>query len=104
MAEAVEVGDGEAGGGGGTHCCLDALAQLAGGLDVVGQDQEVLGEEVLVRGQEVADALDDDSGLAGAGPGDDDQRPIAVLDDRALLRGQRQPLNGAAWCLRDGDG
>ncbi len=99
MAEAVEVGDGEAGGGRGAHRCFDALAQLAGGLDVVGQDQEVLGEEVFVRGQEVADALDDDPGLARAGAGDDDQRPIAVLDDGALLGGQRGALSGAGGCL-----
>ncbi len=57
-----------------------------------------------MRGQEVRDALDDDSRLAGAGPGDDHHRSVAVLHDGALLRRQRQPLNGAAWCLRDGDG
>jgi hypothetical protein len=55
----------------------------------------------------VRDALHDDAGLAGAGSRDDDQRSLAVLDDGALLVGQRSArvggvaLIGSWWRYRD---
>ncbi len=52
----------------------------------------MLGLEVLLRGQEPADSLDDDARLARAGPGDDHHGTVAVLDDRALLIRQRKLL------------
>ena len=96
MAEAVEVADAQAGGGRGPDALVDPLAQLARRLDVVGQDEELLGQEVLLRLEQPADALDDDAGLAGARAGDDDDRPVAMLDDGPLLIGQREVL-GAQW-------
>ena len=89
MAEAVEVGHRHAGRGGGAHRLLDPLAQLARGLDVVGQDQDRLRCQVRLGREQPGDALDDDPRLARARPGDDHRRPIAELDDGALLRGER---------------
>ena len=48
-----------------------------------------------MRLEQPADALDDDPGLAGAGAGDDHDRPIALLDDRPLLVGERELGTGA---------
>jgi hypothetical protein len=42
----------------------------------------------------VADALDDDPGLARSCAGDHDQRPVAVFDDGPLLVRQRDALAG----------
>ena len=103
MTEAVEVADREA--------CLDRraerrlqpLTELPGRLDVVGQDQDLLGEERVLRAGRVrgrawpalgleqpAHTLDDDPRLAGPRARDDDRRPILELDDAPLLRGQRR--------------
>ena len=46
---------------------LDPLAELTRGLHVVGEDEELLGEEVGLRVEEPLHALDDDAGLARAG-------------------------------------
>ena len=103
MAEAVEVRDRQAG----LRCradgLFDALLELARRLDVVGQDEDLLGEEVLLGLEEPLDALDDDPGLAGARPRDDNDRPIGVLDDAALLLGQREfvALFGRRRCYSD---
>ena len=84
-----------------------AIAELLRRPDVVGQDEDLLGEErpgervVVVAGlrrQEApsgswpvapfvrrsSDPLDDDARLAGAGTSDDDERPLVPLDDAAL--------------------
>ena len=45
VAEAVEVGDGEAGPDGGAEGRLEAVRELLGRLDVVGQDEDLLGQE-----------------------------------------------------------
>ena len=90
MAEAVEVRDAQAGGGRGAHALVDPLAQLARRLDVVGQDEQLLGEEVVLRLEQPADALDDDAGLARARAGDDHDRAIAMLDDGPLRIGERE--------------
>ena len=73
---------------GGPTASLDPLAQFRGGLDVVGQDQELLREEVLCVLEEPPDPLDDDPGLARPGTRDDHDRAIAPLDDSPLLVGQ----------------
>ena len=100
LAEAVEVGDGHPGACRDADHLVQASLELLRGLDVVGQDQEVLGEErvqvVRVRGgalglEQPADALHDDLGLARAGTGDDHDRPVAPLDDPALVGGQDGP-------------
>ena len=48
----------------------------------------LLGQQVLARLEQPPDALDDDPGLAGPGARDDHDRPVAPLDDPALLGGQ----------------
>ena len=49
MAEAVEVADVEARSRGRADGLLDALAELPRGLDVVGQDEDLLGEQRALR-------------------------------------------------------
>ena len=95
MAEAVEVGDAQAGGGRGANALVDPLAQLARRLDAVGQDEQLLGEEVLLGFQQPVDALDDDAGLASSRAGDDHDRAMPMLDDRALRVGKRKLGTGA---------
>ena len=83
--------------------------ELLRGLDVVGQDEDLLRDEraaegvavagrglrredageVPLRLQQPADALHDDARLAGPGAGDDHDGAIVRLDDRALLGGER---------------
>jgi hypothetical protein len=89
VAEAVEVADLQPSRNGWPDGLLNPLAQLARGLDVVGQDEELLREEVVLRFQEPADPLDDDAGLSRPSARNDDQRPIAMLDDGSLLGCQR---------------
>ena len=88
VAETVEVVDPQAGGALDTDGRLEAVAELGRGPDVVRQDEDVLGGEVRVLVEKVADALDDDGRLARPGTGEDHQRPVAPLDGRALLGGQ----------------
>ena len=89
MAEAVEVATRRCGRATpAPTVCVQPLLQLARGLDVVGQDQDLLGQQVLARRQQLPDALDDDPRLARPGAGDDDDRPVAPLDDPALLGGE----------------
>lgn len=78
MAKAVEVAHGEARSGGQSDRGLDPFAQLLRGLQVVGEDEDLLGEEgvwlvVAAPGPEqVGDALDDDPRLARPGARDHD--------------------------------
>lgn len=56
VAEAVEVADGQPRAGGRADRLLDPFRELAGGPDVVGQDEDLLGDErigegVVVRGR-----------------------------------------------------
>ena len=64
---------------------LEPLHQLRRGLDVVGQDEDVLRLERRIRREQVADALDDDRRLAGARAGKHHQRPVAPLDRGSLF-------------------
>jgi len=90
MAEAVEVADAQARRPRRADAFLNSFAKLARRLDVVRQDEQLLRNEVSLRLEEPSDALDDGAGLPGPGSGDDDERPIAVLDDRALFIGERE--------------
>ncbi len=85
LAEAVEVRDGHPRADPDAHRVIEACLELLGRLDVVGQDEQVLGQDVVAVLQEKANPLDDHARLAGARPGDDHQRPIAQFDDAALL-------------------
>ena len=95
MAKAMEVRDAQAGGGRGAHALVDSLAQLAGRLDVVGQDEELLWEKVFLGLQQPADAPNDHAGLAGTGARDDDNRTVAMLDDDPLRVSERELRVGA---------
>src|SRR5688500_13378973 len=103
MTEAVEVADGQPGGRCRADGLLDPYTQLAGGLDVVRQDEEILGEEIILGLEQPVDPLDDDPRLAGARARDDDHWPIGVLDDRPLRIGQRKfmALWGSRWRYGD---
>jgi hypothetical protein len=61
---------------------LDPLAHLPGRLAGEGDGQD--GRRLDTPCDEVGDATGDDAGLAAAGPGDDQQGPLAVLDRLAL--------------------
>ena len=86
LAEAVEVGDRDPRPDRAADRLVQALLQLARGLHVVGEDEELLRQEVCPVLEEVPDTLDDHARLAGPGARDHDQRPVAVLDDALLLR------------------
>ena len=88
VAEAVEVADRHAAGGRRRRQRLRCGPELRRGLDVVGQDQDLLRDEVLVRSRR-RDPLDDDLGLAGPAPAMTTSRPLAPLDDPPLLVGER---------------
>ena len=66
---------------------LDPLAHLAGGL-VGERDREDLGRLRLPGGQQVGDSVGEHARLAGAGAGEDQERPLAVRDRLALRRVQ----------------
>ena len=85
MAEAVEVRHRDAAANGGADRGVQPVPQLARGLHVVGQDQDLLGQQVLARLEQMPDPLDDDPRLAGPGARDDHDRPVAPLDDPALV-------------------
>ena len=78
--------------GRGEHAARGAFAeqvgepqpQLAGGAHAEG-DGEDLARRRLPGGEQVRDAVGERAGLAGAGPGDDQQRPGAVADGLGLL-------------------
>ena len=88
LAEAVEVRDSDPRPRRATHRFVQAFLQLPRSLDVVGEDEELFGEEVRPVLEEVPDTLDDHARLAGPGARDHDERPIAELDDAPLLRCQ----------------
>jgi hypothetical protein len=67
----------------------EPLAHLAGGLVGEGDGQDVPGEDALLLHQP-GDPVDDDAGLAAAGAGQDQQRPVAV--DHRLALGLVQVL------------
>jgi len=69
-------------------CALETVAQLGRSPDVVCQDQDALRSQVRVLLEEVADALDDDCGLACPGAGEDHEGPIAPFDRPALFFGK----------------
>lgn len=93
MADGVEVRDGQAGGLGHPDGVLDALAELGRGLHVVGEDEQALRLELRLGIQQVRHPLDDDAGLPRPRAGDDDERPLAPLDDPPLLFGQGRPCS-----------
>ena len=116
VAEAVEVADPEAGSRGRPDRFLDPIGELLRGPDVVGQDEDLLreqrpGERVVVGGrlrrdpvgsavspEQVRDALDDDTGLAGPGAGDDDKRAFVPLDDVFSAPLDDVVVPGSAYC------
>ena len=72
----------------------DPLAHL--GRRLVGEgDREDLPGAGLAGRQQVGDPVGEDAGLAGAGAGQDQQRPVGVLDRLALRRveAREQPLD-----------
>ena len=85
MAEAVEVRDGHPGARRRAHRLVQSILELARGLHVVGQDQQVLRQQPVAVLEQPLDPLDDDPRLAGPGARDDHHRPIAPLDDPALV-------------------
>ena len=85
LAEAVEVADRHPRGRRDTDGLLQPLAQFGGCLNVVCQDQQVLGHEALTCLEQPAHTLDDDACLAGTGAGDHYGRPLVPFDDAALL-------------------
>ena len=62
---------------------VDAVAHLARGLVGEGNGEDAPRADVLLA-DEVGDAVGDDARLAGAGPGEDQQRPVGLLDGFAL--------------------
>ena len=112
LAEAVEVADRDPRPDRRAHGFVQPLLELPGGLDVVGQDQDLLrdqraAERIAVAGrglrrqvaagvplrlQQPAHPLHDDARLPRPGPRDDDDGAVVRLDDRALLRSQVQAI------------
>ena len=78
---------------------LEAVAQLGRSPDVVCQDEDVLGGEVRILLEKVADALDDDGRLAGPGAGEDHERPFAPFDRPALLVGEPVSAGNGRSCV-----
>ena len=62
----------------------DARLHFAGGFFCVGKGEDILPAKRRVGFEEMADALGNDAGLAGAGAGDDEERAAAVVDGAAL--------------------
>ena len=62
----------------------DARLHFAGSFFCVGEGEDIFAAESGVGVEEVADAFGDDAGFAGAGAGDDKERPVAVSDGAAL--------------------
>jgi hypothetical protein len=85
VAEGVEVMDPQPAGRLEAEHLLQAVLELGGGLDVVGQDEDVLRGEGVVALEEVADALDHDGRLARASAGQHHQRAVGPFDGRPLL-------------------
>jgi hypothetical protein len=65
---------------------LEALHQFDGSANVAGQHQAALWCQRLVFLEQMADALDDHRGLAGAGASEHHQRALTPLDCRTLSR------------------
>jgi hypothetical protein len=62
---------------------VDALLHFARGLVGKGDGEDISGRNAL--GDEVRDAKRDDAGLAGARPGQDQDRAVQCFDGLALL-------------------
>ncbi len=88
LAEAVEVADGHSGPCLRAHHGIQSLLEFACRLHVVGKDEQVLREQSVMVVEQVLDPLDDHLGLAGPGAGDNDDRPVAPLNDAPLIRRQ----------------
>ena len=67
------------------ECFLEPVHQLRRGLDVVGQDEDVLRLERRIRREQMADTLDDHGRLARARTGKDHQRSSAPFDRGSLF-------------------
>jgi hypothetical protein len=83
---------------------LDARLKFPGRLNVVGQDEDLLGKQAFLRLEKPFDTLDNDARLACSRTGYDYRRSIAELDDAALFRRQRKGLGLLACRQRYGDG
>ena len=84
VAERVERGDGAVRVAV-RHQLVDAELHLVRGLVGERQGQD-LGRFRAPRGDQPGDPTGDDLGLAGPGPGDDEEGPLAVGDGAALLQ------------------
>ena len=62
----------------------DAGLHFAGGFFCIGEGEDILPAKRRVGVEEMADALGDDAGFAGAGAGDDEEGAVAVGDGAAL--------------------
>ena len=71
----------------------DTLLHFARGLVGEGDGEDISGRDGF--GNEVRDAERDDAGLAGAGPGQDQQRPLEGFDGLALLGIERIQIQHA---------
>ena len=127
MAEAVEVADVEAGASSRADAILEALSELLGRLDVVGEHEDLLGQQgtgerfgvravrahscrhqaaigslgrAALGPEKPAHALDDDARLAAPGTRDDHGGAITPLDDASLGLGEpcRGPRFGHHSC------
>lgn len=65
---------------------LQTVAHFFGGFVGKGDGQDVVRPDALF--DEMGDAVGDDTGLAAAGTGQDEHRPVAVSDGPALRFGQ----------------
>jgi hypothetical protein len=73
----------------------DAAADLGGSLAAEGQDEDLLGREPaeltpIASRNPVDHELDQRRGLAGAGPGEHQERPSEVVDDGLLVGVERR--------------
>ena len=59
---------------------------MAGGFVGEGQSEDVFAGKLRIGFQEMANAFGDDSRFSGSGPGDDQERALAVFHSATLLR------------------
>ena len=79
------------------HGSSHAVQHLARGFIRERQPQNVFARELRIGLKQIANPFGNHACLAGPGPGDHEQRPLAVLHSRALLVGKRKSLIGGFW-------
>ena len=75
----------------------DPLAHLARGLVRERDGEDLLWIDALL--EQVGDAVDDDAGLAGAGAGEDEERPLGGGDGLALRWVERREVQHRSRAL-----